>query len=38
MGATVEWGANEVTVTGTPGKLKAIDVNMNAMVWQLHTE
>ena len=31
MGAKVEWGKNDVTVTGPGGKLKAIDVNMNAM-------
>ena len=31
MGAKVEWGQNDVTVTGPGGKLKAIDVNMNAM-------
>jgi 3-phosphoshikimate 1-carboxyvinyltransferase len=32
MGATLEWTANSVTCTGPKdGKLKAIDVNMNAM-------
>ena len=31
MGAKVEWGKNDVTVTGPGGKLTAIDVNMNAM-------
>uniref|UniRef100_A0A7S0X827 3-phosphoshikimate 1-carboxyvinyltransferase n=1 Tax=Mantoniella antarctica TaxID=81844 RepID=A0A7S0X827_9CHLO len=31
MGATVEWGKNDVTVKGPGGKLTAIDVNMNAM-------
>ena len=31
MGAKVEWGKNDVTVTGPGGKLTAIDVNMNTM-------
>ena len=31
MGAKVEWGKNDVTVTGPGGKLTPIDVNMNKM-------